>query len=96
MFIIIIIEMSCLANCCNEKRFLKLRMHKSISRSTRPEPAGGGAYGAPPDPLAGFKVAAGKDGKETAEKGQSGEERSDHPHYHLIVLEVLMAVVQSI
>ena len=43
-------------NCCHEMSHLKAKMHRIRFRLGLRDPAGG-AYSAPPDPLAGFKGA---------------------------------------
>ena len=54
--------------------YFKAKMHQIRFRmGSAPDPAGG-AYSAPPEPLAGFKgpTSKGKGGEDTGERGQEG------------------------
>ena len=68
-------------NCCHQTRFLGSKYSENaFGRGFAPDP-NGGAYGAPPDPLAGFKgpLNGGREGEGRREgnkgEGREGEER---------------------
>jgi len=59
--------------------YFYLKMHQNTFGGRAPPGPDGGAYSAPPNPLAGLKGRGGREGKEVKEGGERGGSKGENP-----------------